>query len=243
MAETIKFTADKEMRLLYASIAEKSAAKLDNGTLGEAKFGATFGIEHEPDFKAIVDIMVNACKVELGEFTSPKDYNLACTSGITAGKRAIQMAELKCHNKPEDIKFKIMEAANKRAELYKPFAGILVANSKFDVEMAYLSGGKVIDVDMENPAAKAAAGKTYFYRGAYVVPAVSFKAYRRKTIEAKDGVTAFLQNVMYLRRGEKLGGSGGAPNSEVFGKFAGYSDYDPMAMAPDGAATGDDDPF
>lgn len=232
MAETIRYTPEKEMRLLFASIAEKSSAKLDNGTLGEAKFGATFGIEHEADFKAIIDIMVGAIKTELGVFTSPADYYLACTGGVTAGKRAIMSAELKCHGKPEDVKFKIMEAANKRAELYAPFKGILVANSKFDVEMAYLQAGKVVDV-IDTPEAKAAAGKTYFYRGAYVVPAIGFKAFRRKTIEAKDGVTAYLQNCLYVRRGEKLGGAGPA-NSEVFGKFAGYSDYDPTAMAPNG---------
>lgn len=234
MAKTIRYTPDKEMRLLYASIGEKSAAKLDNGQMGEAKFGATFGIEHEADFKAIVDIMVGGIKSELGSFTSPADYYLACTGGKTAGKRAIQAAEFKC-GKPglaEDVKFKIMEAANKRAELYAPFVGILVANSKFDVEMAYLKEGKVVDVQ-DNEAAKKEADKTYFYRGAYVVPAIGFKAFRRKTIEAKDGVTAYLQNCLYVRRGEKIGGAGPA-NSEVFGKFAGYSSFDPMAMAPDG---------
>jgi hypothetical protein len=48
-------------------------------------------------------------------------------------------------------------------------------------------------------------------------------------------ISAYLQNVLFIRKGERIGGQG-APNSSVFGGFAGYSDVDPTAMAPDDAA-------
>jgi hypothetical protein len=51
-------------------------------------------------------------------------------------------------------------------------------------------------------------------------------------IDAKDGVTAYLQNCLFVRKGEKIAGGGGPDNSQVFGGFAGYSDYDPLANAP-----------
>jgi hypothetical protein len=126
------------------------------------------------------------------------------------------------------------EKAEKRAALYAPFAGILTASSQFDIELARLEAGKIIDIPAEEHA-RAQAGKDLFYPGAYVVPAVAFKAFRRKTLDAKDGVTAYLQNCLFIRKGEKLAGAGGPNNNEVFGSYAGYSDVDPTALAPTAA--------
>jgi hypothetical protein len=228
MAETVRYTLVKPARLLYSSVTAKSAPRNVMGAT--PKFSGTFGLEKE-DFDAVVQIMVGAIKAELGSFTNPADYYLACMSGETAGKRAIQKAELDAQGKGSDEAFKIMEKASKRAELYKPYAGILTASSQFDVSLARLEAGKVIDIPDEEHA-RAQAGKDLFYPGAYVVPALAFKAFRRKTLDAKDGVTAYLQNCLFVRKGERIAGAGGPGNNEVFGGFAGYSDYDPLANAP-----------
>ena len=235
MAETYRYTLIKPARLLYSSITAKSAPRgIANA---QPKFSGTFGIEKE-DFDPIVEIMVKAIKAELGSFTNPADYFLACMSGVTAGKRTLEKAEFDC-TKPElteDEKFKIQEKAQKRAELYKPYAGIITASSQFDVELARLEGGKIIDIPNEEHA-RAQAGKDLFYPGAYVAPALAFKAFRRKTLDAKDGVTAYLQNCLFIRKGEKIAGAGGPGNNEVFGSYAGYSDYDPTANAPSNSDT------
>lgn len=236
MAETTRYTLIKPARLLYSSVTAKSAPRNVQGAV--PKFSGTFGVEEE-DFNAIVAIMVNGLKAELGSFTNPSDYYLACMSGVTAGKRAIQKAELDAQGKGADEAFKIMEKATKRAELYAPYAGIVTASSQYDVELAKLEGGKIVDIPAEEHA-RASAGKDLFYPGAYVVPALAFKAFRRKTLDAKDGVTAYLQNCLFVRKGERIAGAGGPGNNEVFGGFAGYSDYDPTALAPDGAAVDDD---
>lgn len=236
MAETTRYTLTKPARLLYSSVTAKSAPRNVQGAV--PKFSGTFGVEEE-DFNAIVAIMVNGLKAELGSFTNPSDYYLACMSGVTAGKRAIQKAELDAQGKGADEAFKIMEKATKRAELYAPYAGIVTASSQYDVELAKLEGGKIVDIPAEEHA-RASAGKDLFYPGAYVVPALAFKAFRRKTLDAKDGVTAYLQNCLFVRKGERIAGAGGPGNNEVFGGFAGYSDYDPTALAPDGAAVDDD---
>lgn len=229
MAETIRYTLIKPARLLYSSITQKSAPKNVQGAT--PKFSATFGLEDE-DFQKIVQIMVDGIKAELGSFSgNPGDYYLAAMSGATAGKRAIAKAELDAQGKPSDEAFKIMEKANKRAEMYAPYAGILTASSQFDIELARLEAGKIIDIPAEEHA-RAQAGKDLFYPGAYVVPAVAFKAFRRKTLDAKDGVTGYLQNCLFIRKGEKLGSAGGPNNNEVFGSYAGYSDVDPTALAP-----------
>ena len=238
MAESYRYTLAKPSRLLYSSITTKSAPRSVMGAT--PKFSGTFGIEKE-DFDALVELMVRAIKGEMGTFSgNPNDYYLACMSGATAAKRAMQKAELDAAGKGSDEAFKIMEKAQKRAELYKPYAGMLTASSQFDVELAKLEAGKVVDIDTEEHA-RAAAGKDLFYPGAYVVPAISLKAFRRKTLDAKDGVTAYLQNCLYVRKGERFSG-GGANNSDVFGGFAGYSDYDPTAMAPSNESIAEEAP-
>jgi len=231
MAETIRYTLVKPARLLYSSVAVKSAPRgVTNAT---AKFGGTFGIEKE-DFDKIVQIMVNGITAELGSFSNPTDYYLACMSGITAGKRAIQKAEFDCQGKSADEAAKIMEKANSRAELYKPYAGILTASSQYPVELARLDAGKIVDIPDEEHA-RATAQKDLFYPGSYVVPAVAFKAFRRKKLDDKDGCTAYLQNCLFIRKGERIAGAGGPANNEVFGAYAGYSDFDPTAGAPSNA--------
>lgn len=229
MAENIRYTLIKPARLLYSSVTQKSAPRNVPGAV--PKFSGTFGLETE-DFNAIVQIMVDAIKSELGSFSgNPGDYYLAAMSGTTAGKRALAKAELDAQGKTPDEGFKLKEKAEKRVALYAPFPGILTASSQFDVELARLEAGKIIDIPAEEHA-RAQAGKDLFYPGAYVVPALSFKPFRRKTLDAKDGVTAYLQNCLFIRKGEKLAGAGGPDNNEVFGSYAGYSDVDPTALAP-----------
>lgn len=229
MAEAYRYTLIKPARLLFSSITAKSAPRNIQGAT--PKFSGTFGIEKE-DFDAIVAIMVQGIKEELGSFSgNPNDYYLACMSGVTAGKRAIAKAELDAQGKGADEAFKIMEKAQKRAELYAPYAGIVTASSQYDVELAKREAGKIVDIPAEEHA-RAAAGKDLFYPGAYVVPALAFKAFRRKTLDAKDGVTAYLQNCLYVHKGERIAGAGGQSNNAVFSSYAGYSDYDPTANAP-----------
>jgi hypothetical protein len=229
MAETFRFTLTKPARLLYSSVTQKSAPRVSAGT-ATPKFSGTFGIEQE-DFDAIVKLEVAAIKSELGSFSgNPGEYYLACTSGESAAKRCLAKAELDARGKTPDEAFKIKDKAEKRAKMYREYAGILVASSQFDVELAKLEGGKIVDIP-DSEHAKAQAGKDYFYPGAYVVPAVAFKGFARKSMDAKDGVTAYLQNCLFVRKGERLGGSG-PDNQDVFGSYKGYTPEDPTAMAP-----------
>ncbi|WP_372732952.1 hypothetical protein [Novosphingobium sp.] len=240
MAETVRYTLVKPARLLYSSITSKSAPQGVQGAT--PKFSGTFGIEEE-DFKAIVKIMVDGITAELGSFSgNPGDYYLACMSGTTAGKRAIATAEFKGAGKSADEQMKLMEKAQARAELYKPYAGILTASSQYAVELAKLVAGKIVDIPDEE-VARAQAGKDLFYPGAVVAPAIALKAFRRKTLDAKDGVTAYLQNCLFVSKGQRIAGSGGPSNNDVFGNYAGYSDVDPTAGAPTNADFEDDVAF
>lgn len=231
MAATFPYALTKEARLLFSSVTQKSAPKGVQGAI--PKFSGTFGIAKE-DFDALVKLEVEAIKSECGDFSgNPNEYYLACTSGETAAKRVLAKADLDVRGKPADEVFKIKEKAEKRAELYRGYAGILTASSQFDVSLAKLENGAIKDIP-DTEVARAQAGKDCFYSGAWVVPNVALKGFKRKTMDAKDGVTAYLQNVLFVRNGEKLGG-GGASNNEVFGGFKGYSPEDPTANAPGGS--------
>lgn len=233
MADKIPYTLAKPARLLFSSITQKSAPRtVANAT---PKFSGIFGVEKE-DFDALIPLMVQCITAECGGFSgNPNDYYLACMSGTTAAARVRAKAELDCMGKGADEAFKIREKAEKKCAVYQQYAGILTASSQYEIELARLDAGKVVDIKEEH--ARAQAGKDLFFTGAYVVPRISLQGFRRKTLDAKDGVTSFLQNVLFIRKGEKidLGGSA-ASNQEVFGGFANYSDVDPTALAPGGGS-------
>lgn len=235
MADKFPYTLAEPADLLYSSITQKSAPRTVAGA--EPKYSGTFGIGQK-DFDALLPIMVQAITAECGTFSgNPEDYYLACMSGRMAATRARQKAELDAGaliaKGDNDGAFRVREKAEKRAAVFERYAGVLAASSKFDIEIAKLEGGKIVDI--KEPHAIAQAGKDLFYSGAKVVPKIAIQGFRRKTLDAKDGCTGFLQNILFVAKGPKLDLGGGGPNNqEVFGGFAGYSSYDPTAMAPGG---------
>lgn len=240
MAEKFRYRCERPARLIYASITQKSAPP---GVQAEPKYNGTFGLE-KVDYDAIIALEVEALKSETGSFSGKAgDYYLACTSGTTAAKRTRATAEFKAQGLAakgqHDEAMKVKEKAEARAAIFEKYAGIMVASSKFDVECAKLVNGNVVDIDLSTDANRALAAKEYFYPGAYVVPSVALQGFLRKKVDDKDGVTAFLQNCMFVLKGKKMGGI--APsNKEVFG---GFTDYDPTALAPtDGGFETDDSP-
>jgi len=229
MTDMYRYTLEEPARLIYSSIAEKSAPTGIEGA--KARYSGTFGIT-EKDFEAIRKQMVEAIKSTLGSFSgNPQDYYLPCLSGKMAAERAIQTAEFKARGEEADKAFKMREKAEKRAEMYRQYPAILTASSQFEISLARLEAGKIIDIG-EAEHVRAQAGKDYFYPGAWVAPAIAIKGTKRKKLDDKDGCTAFLQNVLFIRKGERLGGAG-PDNATVYGSWSNYSDVDPTALAPE----------
>jgi hypothetical protein len=248
MADMYRYTLEEPARLLYSNIVEKSAPP----GISDAKprYSGTFGVS-EKDFEKIRALMVDAIKSTLGTFSgNPADYYLPCLSGKAMADRTIQTAEFKARGLDPDAQFKMKEKAEKRAEMYRQYPAILTASSQFEISLARLEGGKIVDIGTSfrtvpafNQAGEPVsttvmddrerlqAGKDYFYPGAWVAPAIAIKGTKRKKLDDKDGCTAFLQNVLFIRKGERLGGAG-PDNNMVYGSWAGYSDTDPTALAP-----------
>lgn len=229
MTDMYRYTCEEPARLIFSNIVVKSAPKVASGD-AKARYSGTFGIG-EKDFDAIRKMMVEAVKSVTGEFGNPQDYYLPCLSGKAMAERTMLKAEFDARGLKPDEAFRLKEKAEKRAETYRPYAAVLQASSQFDISLARLEGGKIIDIG-EAEHVRVQAGKDYFYPGAWVAPAIAIKGTKRKKVDDKDGCTAFLQNVLFIRKGERLGGGGGPDNSTVYGSWAGYSSVDPTALAP-----------
>lgn len=232
MAERTYYSLQKPARMLQGNVTKKSAPRgSDNAK--ETYYGV-WGLEKK-DFDALIKIQVEAIKAEMGKFTNPDEYQLCCISGEKAAQKELKKAEYTAdqleNQGKSDEALKVRESAETKATLYRQYAGILRAASKFDVALSKLAGGKIIDIPAEEHA-KAQAGKDLFYSGSFQVVNIGVQAYRRKQIDGKDGATAYLNNVLFVRNGEKIGGGASSSNSSVFGGFAAaYSEVDPTALA------------
>lgn len=125
------------------------------------------------------------------------------------------------------------KADGKDPSIYEGYAMIFTSRSGFEVKLGVLLGSKISDINTE--ALKATVGKQKFYNGCFVIPHVSFKGYEGTPMTNNlDGVTAYLNGVLWVADGEKLKGSGGGGASDM---FSGHVSAD-TAEDEDG-----DDPF
>lgn len=236
-------------RALYANITEASKPK----TVAEAKtkYSVTLGLE-EKDAQALFALEAQAIREAFGTFTGPDDYQLCVVSGAKAAAKAIAGAEITARGKPDDDRRKIMEAAEKRAELLKPYAGILQASSRVAFHDRFLERYNTDLTQQERENADRMGFKLgvlakpkfitldtpllfqeykdKFYRGAFIGGSFSLKAWARKKADDKDGVTAYIKNLIFVKDGERL--STERPMEDEFSHYKGVeTDYSPSAAA------------
>jgi hypothetical protein len=244
------YTLKAPGRALYASIVE--AGKPPTVEAAKTKYSVTLGLEEE-DAKALFEIEA-ACINEagFGPFSGADNYQLCVISGKKAAERALAGAALAARGKPEEEAFKIRERAEKRAELVKDYAGILTASSRvafhdrftdrymndldakerenadrMGFRLAVLAGGKVIALDTAHLFAEY---KDKFYRGAFIGGTFNLSPWLRKTPEAKDGVSAYINGLIFVKDGERL--ASGPNLADSFAHYQGMvSDYSPSQAA------------
>jgi hypothetical protein len=105
---------------------------------------------------------------------------------------------------------------------------VVTARSKYQPILSQLQGGKINEIDGElKPVIKKA-----FYTGVEVLAELNLQAYDGVGSNP-DGVTAYLNKVLSLGRGERLV-KGGANSAEVFKDYiGGLSDEDPSGGLED----------
>ncbi|MGH7175191.1 MAG: ssDNA-binding protein [Minisyncoccia bacterium] len=106
---------------------------------------------------------------------------------------------------------------------------VLKARSKYAPFLSVIMNGELTAFgDARRPLAQ-----QYFYNGVLVVPYVTFNPYENPA--AGDGINAFLDELISVRKGDRIGGGGGL-RSQVFRQHVGsYTDEDPTAGQSQGA--------
>ena len=111
---------------------------------------------------------------------------------------------------------------------------VLTSRSKYEPRLSAIVDGRLIDFE----GSTRAAAKPYFYNGVEVLAQVNFVPYEGVG-NGMDGVTAYLNMVLSLNKGDKLSG-GGQSAAEVFKSYIGVSaDTDPTAGMDPGDGMGD----
>lgn len=140
---------------------------------------------------------------------------------LTSGDKQVERAKKKLADAGK--------ADDNRAD-YQAGKIIIAGRSKYEPKLAGIENGKVVDyID----AARAAA-KNKFYFGVHVLAQLNFVAYDGVGANP-DGVTAYLNMVLTLNKGERL--TAGTSAAETFRGYVG------QASAEDPTGASDDIPF
>ncbi len=238
-------------RALFCNLTTASRPK----TVVEAKtkYSVTLGIEDQEDATALFKLCAEALTDKFGTFTGPDDYQLGVSSGEKAAMKALLAAEIAGRGKSAEEIFKLKERAEKRAELYRGYKAILNASSrvarhdkfldrymtdldqkerdnadKFGFRLAMVSRSGLTALDtmlLFNEH------KDRFYAGAYLGGSFNLSVWDRKKADDKDGVTAYLRDIVFVKDGEKLS-TGGPSLDDEFSHYQGMAtDYSPSAGA------------
>lgn len=213
--------------MAFPSVIAARAFKRAGKEKGEPKFGGTFILDPTgEDLKGMKTLTVNLSKAKwpglnLGEALKTGEFKWPFKSGnaeIERRKVKLQKAGKDYTGDLDFVKDKI----------------VLKASSKYQPGLAIINAGKIVDLD----GAAIAANANKFYFGVHVLAQFNFVPYDAVGEDGKDGVTAYLQKVLSLNKGEKLS-SGGQSAAETFKGYVGQTTTeDPTAGNLD-----DDIPF
>jgi hypothetical protein len=222
------FNFTQPIRAVWINVI-KPRAYMENGKeKGEPKYDSNFiWLPDHPDFATLKARAVAVAKAKWPGRDIAADYKAGeIKMPWSAGEKLI------------DRKTKKLAKVGKTYDGKQDFLKgnfILKASSKYQPRLSIIANGKVLDLNEDT--AKAHGSK--FYSGVECLAQINLVAYDGKKEDDKDGVTAYLNMLLSLNKGEKIGGS--APSAaEVFSGYVGtVTDLDPTA----GAALDDEIPF
>lgn len=206
MAEKPQFTyslAAAVATIYTNTLITAQAFKKDGVAKGDPKFGATFLL---PSGSADVNAMKQVAVAALKSKWPNADLKSAKWPWTTGAEWA-----------------DASKAKGKDREMLRPFPCILKSRSKFEVNLSILDDNGDI-IDLETATAKNNARDKYFYDGVLCSAVFNFVPYEQ---DGKIGVTAYLNRVLSLGKGDKLK-VGGTSGAEVFSQYRGRpSSFDP----------------
>lgn len=181
----------RPVRALFCNVLNARKFKKNGKEVGEEKFDATFVLMAD-DLKDI------------------KDKAIAVARAKWPGR---DLKELKFPFKQAEKQAEKAKSRKPGADvsIYTPGTFIMAARSKYGPQLCYLDGKKVVEFSEANRA----LAKSKFYNGCWVVPQLNFVPY---TGDTDDGVTAYLDAMLWVKDGERIGGVSAA---EAFKGYVG----------------------
>lgn len=208
------FDLTSPVTLTYRSLDKSRAFKDKSGKdKGEAKFDGTFLFEPKSaDLEALKEKAASIARARWPN-VSFKDLVFPFASG---DKR---LEKWKAKNPGKEV-----------PEINQAEAGkvVLTARSKFRPNLAAIINGQLVDLETDEQVAKYIS---QFYSGVQVFATFNLVTYEGVRDGDKNGVTAYLNAVATLNKGDKIKGGGGGGAAERFSQYAGTaSDFDPTAV-------------
>jgi hypothetical protein len=196
-----RVTLTAPVRMPFANLVEPKAIGEKGKAKGDPKYSASFILE--PDSGDLKVLKAKAAEVAKARWPGRdlKELKFPFTTGEKKIEREKKRAERK--------------GTTARDQSF--FAGkvILDARSKYQPQLAVIVGGKVEAVEDKS------IQKQKFYQGCYVVPRINLVPYDGQADDGvgnPDGVTAYLDAVLFIKDGPKIGGASAA---EIFKGYAG----------------------
>lgn len=198
--------------LTFPNLLEAKSVVLNGKATGDPKFSSNF--EFDTSSADLATLKAKAVEVARAKWPGIdlKDLDFPFTSGDKLADKA---------------------AAKGKDREWSRGKVVMTSRSKYEPRLAILEGNKLVDYDGE----RRALAKPAFYTGVQVLAQFNLVAYDAVG-NGRPGVTAYLNQVVSLKRGDKL--AGGASAAETFKGYVGIvSPVDPTAQ-PVGA---DEIPF
>ena len=200
-----RFVPAREVRMLFPNLYEAKAVTRNGKAVGEPKFSARLKIA-STDTKTIDAIKAKAVEVAKAHFGANvdlKSLKWPFTDGAKEAERS--------------------KAKGKDGSIFEG-GFIVTSRSKYQPRLSIFQGANKAPQELADATLAAAKGK--FYSGCYVLPQLNFVAYDAVGEGGKPGVTAYLDQVMWVKDGERIGGSSAA---EAFKGYQGsVTDENPL---------------
>lgn len=193
--------------LTFSNLFEARIVGPKGSTSGTPKYDATIAIDPEgKDAEAIKALCVAAAKAkwpnrDIGADFKSGELNMPFAAGDKLADRAKKKAEHKGVKRDQEFH---------RGKL------VITARSKHEPKLAEIAGGRLVELE----GLQRTAAKSKFYSGVFVGAEFAFVAYDGVGDDNKDGVTAYLNSVVTLNKGERVMG-GGRDLAEVYTGFIG----------------------
>ena len=210
-----RVSLNKPVTLTFPNLLEAKAVQRNGKPTGDPKFSGNFEFEAgHPDLDALKRKALERAKAkwpgrDIGAEIKAGTFQWPFSNGAKLADKA-------------KLKGKDREFSRDKT--------VLNSRSKFQPRLSIIEGGKMVDLESDDVIKM--HGKK-FYSGTEVLAQFNFQAYDGVGSNGLDGVTAYLDMVLTLNRGQKVAG-GGPSAADVFKGYAGsVTDEDPTTGLDD----------